>query len=268
MLNLGLKAEQRVLMCMTDSVWFPAVFWGAIKIGAVPVPVNTMLTGTDYAYMLHDSCAHVLVVSESLYPIFAPHIDGQPSLGEVVIDGSSIDGRHSLSVLMESSESELPTAPTKRENSAFWLYTSGSTGQPKGAVHRQSDLVQTARLYGDGILKLDASDVVFSAAKLFFAYGLGNSMSFPLHVGCRTVLLADRPTPEIVLSVMKDQKVSIFLVCRHFTARYSAMMPTIAARCRTDFDCACQPVKLCLRRSEENGREDLACLFLMGAVGR
>ena len=208
--NLGLKAEQRVLMCMTDSVWFPAVFWGAIKIGAVPVPVNTMLTGTDYAYMLHDSCAHVLVVSESLYPKFAPHIDGQPSLGEVVIDGSSIDGRHSLSVLMESSESELPTAPTKRENSAFWLYTSGSTGQPKGAVHRQSDLVQTARLYGDGILKLDASDVVFSAAKLFFAYGLGNSMSFPLHVGCRTVLLADRPTPEIVLSVMKDQKVSIF----------------------------------------------------------
>ncbi|MEC8889072.1 MAG: AMP-binding protein, partial [Pseudomonadota bacterium] len=203
--NLGLKAEQRVLMCMTDSVWFPAVFWGAIKIGAVPVPVNTMLTGTDYAYMLHDSCAHVLVVSESLYPKFAPHIDGQPSLGEVVIDGSSIDGRHSLSVLMESSESELPTAPTKRENSAFWLYTSGSTGQPKGAVHRQSDLVQTARLYGDGILKLDASDVVFSAAKLFFAYGLGNSMSFPLHVGCRTVLLADRPTPEIVLSVMKDQ---------------------------------------------------------------
>ncbi len=208
--NLGLKAEQRLLMCMTDSVWFPVVFWGAIKIGAVPVPVNTMLTGTDYAYMLHDSCAHVLVVSESLYPIFAPHIDGQPSLGEVVIDGSSIDGRHSLSVLMESSESELPTAPIKRENSAFWLYTSGSTGPPKGAVHRQSDLVQTARLYGDGILKLDESDVVFSAAKLFFAYGLGNSMSFPLHVGCRTVLLADRPTPEIVLSVMKDHKVSIF----------------------------------------------------------
>ena len=210
LLNLGLKAEQRVLMCMTDSVWFPAVFWGAIKIGAVPVPVNTMLTGADYSYMLHDSSARVLVVSESIYPKFAPHIDGQSSLVEVVIDGSSIDGRHSLSVLMESFESELPIEPAKQENSAFWLYTSGSTGQPKGAVHRHSDLVQTARLYGDGILNLDQSDVVFSAAKLFFAYGLGNSMSFPLHVGCRTVLLADRPTPEIVLSVMKDHNVSIF----------------------------------------------------------
>ena len=134
LLNLGLKAEQRVLMCMTDSVWFPAVFWAAIKIGAVPVPVNTMLTGADYAYMLHDSSARVLVVSENLYPKFVPHIGGQSSLGEVVIDGSSIDGRHSLSVLMESSESELPTAPTKREDSAFWLYTSGSTGPPKGCL--------------------------------------------------------------------------------------------------------------------------------------
>jgi len=208
--NLGLKAEQRMLMCMTDSVWFPAVFWGAIKIGAVPVPVNTMLTDADYAYMLNDSCARVLVVSESLYPKFVPHIDAQSSLGEVVIDGSGTDGRPSLSVLMESFEAELPTAPTKRGDAAFWLYTSGSTGQPKGVVHRHSDLVQTARLYGDGILKLDKSDVAFSAAKLFFAYGLGNGMSFPLHVGCRTVLLADRPTPESVLSVMKDQDVSIF----------------------------------------------------------
>jgi 4-hydroxybenzoate-CoA ligase/benzoate-CoA ligase len=208
--NLGLKAEQRMLMCMTDSVWFPAVFWGAIKIGAVPVPVNTMLTDADYAYMLNDSCARVLVVSESLYPKFVPHIDAQSSLGEVVIDGSGTDGRPSLSVLMESFEAELPTAPTKPGDAAFWLYTSGSTGQPKGVVHRHSDLVQTARLYGDGILKLDKSDVAFSAAKLFFAYGLGNGMSFPLHVGCRTVLLADRPTPESVLSVMKDQDVSIF----------------------------------------------------------
>ena len=110
--NLGLKAEQRVLMCMTDSVSFPAVFWGAIKIGAIPVPVNTMLTDVDYAYMLHDSCARVVVVSESLYPKFTPHIDGQSSLEEVVIDGSSIDGRPSLSVLMESFEAELSTAPT------------------------------------------------------------------------------------------------------------------------------------------------------------
>mgnify|MGYP002525104159 FL=1 len=97
--SLGLKAEQRVLMCMTDSVSFPAVFWGAIKIGAIPVPVNTMLTDVDYAYMLHDSCARVLVVSESLYPKFAPHIDGQSSLEEVVIDGSSIDGQDRKSVV-------------------------------------------------------------------------------------------------------------------------------------------------------------------------
>ena len=208
--NLGLKEKQRVLMCMTDSVLFPAVFWGAIKIGAIPVPVNTMLTDTDYAYMLDDSCASILVVSESLYPKFATQLDSRSSLDEVVIDGSSIDGRPSLSTLMESFGSELSTVPTQREEPAFWLYTSGSTGQPKGAVHRHSDLVQTAQLYGDGVLNLDQSDVVFSAAKLFFAYGLGNGMSFPLHAGCRTVLLTDRPTPDSVLSVMKNQDVSIF----------------------------------------------------------
>ena len=98
--NLGLKEKQRVLMCMTDSVLFPAVFWGAIKIGAIPVPVNTMLTDTDYAYMLDDSCARILVVSESLYPKFATQLDSRSSLDEVVIDGSSIDGRPSLSILM------------------------------------------------------------------------------------------------------------------------------------------------------------------------
>ena len=197
---LGVRPEQRVLLLLTDTVRFPALFFGAIKIGAVPVPVNTLLTAGDYDDLLRDSRAVTLVVSAALFARVAPVLAGQPFLEHVVVDGSVEDGGPTLALapLLERAEPALPAAPTTADDVAFWLYTSGSTGKFKGAVHLQSDLVHTAELYAVGVLGLREDDRVFSAAKLFFAYGLGNSLTFPLRVGATAVLMAERPTVTAV----------------------------------------------------------------------
>ena len=208
--TLGVNREQRVLVCMLDTLEFAAVFWGAIRIGAVPVPVNTLLTGSDYDYMLRDSRAVALVVSDALYDRFTGCIEDQPFLKQVVVSGSHPSGGLELDTLIKNEAAAVPVAETCCDDAAFWLYTSGSTGTPKGVIHHQSDLIQTASLYGDQVLGIRPDDRVFSAAKLFFAYGLGNAMTFPLHVGASAALLAERPTPNAVLGVLKSQESSIF----------------------------------------------------------
>ena len=210
LLQLGLEPEQRVLLCLLDTVDFPTVFWGAIKAGLVPVPVNTLLTQQDYAYLLDDSRARALVVSSALYDGFARHLDQHGLLEQVIVSGSESHDHQSLDALLAASSPMTQPASTTCDDTAFWLYTSGSTGTPKGAVHRHSDLVQTAHLYGQGVLGIREEDVVFSAAKLFFAYGLGNAMSFPFHVGATAVLLAQRPTPHAVLDRLKQCAATIF----------------------------------------------------------
>lgn len=208
---LGLGMEQRVLLAMVDTARFPSAFFGAIKIGAVPVPVNTWLTAADYDYLLRDSRAPVLIVSASLYGKLAPILPGQPFLEHVIIDG---DGDHgalpSLAAHLATASPELTPAETTPDDMGFWLYTSGSTGQLKGAVHLQSDLEVTAELYGVGVLGVRADDRIFSAAKLFFAYGLGNAMSFPLHVGATAILMAERATPEAVFRRLVEHAPTIF----------------------------------------------------------
>jgi benzoate-CoA ligase family protein len=206
---LGVGMESRVAMCMLDAVDFPAVFWGAIKIGAVPVPLNTLLTPQDYDYMLRDSRAHTLVVSGALYDVLAPVLARQPHLRNVVIAGEEGSGLRLASLMGEAPEA-LEAADTTADDVAFWLYTSGSTGSPKGSMHLQSDLVHTAALYGLGVLGIEAGDVVFSAAKLFFAYGLGNGMTFPLHAGATAVLMAERPTPAAVMRVLATHRPTVF----------------------------------------------------------
>ena len=190
-----------MFLCLLDTVDFPTVFWGAIKAGLVPVPVNTLLTQQDYAYLLDDSRARALVVSSALYDGFAGQLDQHGLLEQVIVSGSESHDHQSLDDLLAASSPMTQPASTTCDDTAFWLYTSGSTGTPKGAVHRHSDLVQTAHLYGQGVLGIREEDVVFSAAKLFFAYGLGNAMSFPFHVGATAVLLAQRPTPHAVLDL-------------------------------------------------------------------
>ena len=207
---LGLEPEQRVLLCQLDSIDFPVVFWGAIKAGIIPVPVNTLLTESDYQYMLNDSRARALIVSAPLYDRFAGHLASHSLLEHVIVCGDSGSGQRSLDDLLAAASAMVKPADTTCDDAAFWLYTSGSTGTPKGAVHRQSNLVQTAELYGKGVLGIREDDVVFSAAKLFFAYGLGNAMSFPLHVGATAALLAARPTPDAVLDRLKQSDASIF----------------------------------------------------------
>jgi benzoate-CoA ligase len=206
--RLGVAQEQRILLALHDSIDFPVAFLGAIQAGVVPVCVNTLLTTQDYDYMLQDSRAQWLVVSEALLPVFAPVIEkGLPHLKHVVVSGN---GQLTFATLVAESECEKTFADTKADDMCFWLYSSGSTGAPKGTVHAHSSLVQTAELYGKPILGIRENDVVFSAAKLFFAYGLGNGLSFPLSVGATTILMAERPTPAAVFARLAKHQPTIF----------------------------------------------------------
>ncbi|MFT3772068.1 MAG: benzoate-CoA ligase family protein [Minicystis sp.] len=174
------------------------------------MPVNTLLTADDYDYLLRDSRARVIVVSAALHEKVAPILERQPFLEHVIIDGASPGPGLSLDALLAEASPALEAAPTTADDVAFWLYTSGSTGRFKGAVHLQADLVQTAELYAVGVLGIREDDRVFSAAKLFFAYGLGNALTFPLRVGATAILMAERPTPAAVRRRLVTHEPTIF----------------------------------------------------------
>jgi benzoate-CoA ligase len=202
LLSLGLRMEDRILIAMHDSIDWPVAFLGAIKAGIVPIAVNTLLTTRDYEFMLADSRAKALLVSEALKPQFEPLMGKPPFLKHVLVPP--------FKNLLEKSSATLLPASTTRDDPCFWLYSSGSTGMPKGTVHVHSSMRVTAELYAQGVLGMKESDVIFSAAKFFFAYGLGNSLSFPLAVGATTVLMAERPTPDAVFKRWTGRKPTMF----------------------------------------------------------
>ena len=212
--DLGVQLEQRVLMAMLDTVDFVAVFLAALKIGAVPVPVNTLLQSADYVAMLATSRARVLVVSDALLPKLRDARDASPWLVHTVVArtpmGGPDDEHPRLDDLLARASTELTAAPTTADDVAFWLFSSGSTGTPKGVVHLHSHLRRTADLYARGVLGLGPDDRVFSAAKLFFAYGLGNALTFPLTVGATAVLHADRPTSGAVFHALHRNACTVF----------------------------------------------------------
>ena len=208
--GLGLSLENRIMVCLLDTIDFPVAFLGAIKAGVVPIAINTLLTSGDFDFMLRDSRAQALLVSDPLLPAFEPILKNQPFLRHVIVSGGKQSPYHSLADLMAAAPSHFRTAPTRPDDVCFWLYSSGSTGTPKGVVHVQRSMILTAELYGQSILGINANDTVFSAAKLFFAYGLGNALSFPLSVGATTVLLKDRPTPAAVCQILRQYQPTMF----------------------------------------------------------
>jgi benzoate-CoA ligase len=214
LLGLGLRREERVLLLMHDCCDWPVAFLGALHAGIVPVAVNTLLTADDYAYMLAHSRAQAAIVSAALLPVLQQAMAAGPhEIRAVVVSGgpaTPAPGHEPMADLLARHAPQSVAAPVGPDAPGFWLYSSGSTGRPKGTVHSHGNVWWTTRLYGIGVLGLRESDVCFSAAKLYFAYGLGNALSFPLSVGATVVLMAERPTPEAVFRRWKTHRATVF----------------------------------------------------------
>src|ERR1700723_4693964 len=208
--RLGVHSDQRVAMIMLDTTDFPVVFLGAMRAGVVPIPLNTLLTADQYAYVLADCRARVLFISEPLLPVIKDIIGRMSDLEHVVVCGNDAHGHKKLSDELASEKDSFATVATHADEPAFWLYSSGSTGMPKGVRHLHSSLAATADTYAKQVLGIREDDVGLSAAKLFFAYGLGNALTFPMSVGATTVLNSERPTPATMFALMKKYNPSIF----------------------------------------------------------
>jgi benzoate-CoA ligase len=212
LLARGIQPEQRVLLVMHDTVDLPVALLGALFAGVVPVPVNTLLPATDYAYMMEHSRARAVIVSAPLLACVREALALTSARPEVIVSGSADEpGLAHFNALLDTAPLASDAhADTCGDDFGFWLYSSGSTGRPKGTVHSHANLYWTAALYGQPILGVATDDVVFSAAKLFFAYGLGNGLTFPLSVGATVVLMAERPTPQAVFARLTRHRPTVF----------------------------------------------------------
>jgi 4-hydroxybenzoate-CoA ligase len=213
---LGLREENRLVLVMHDTVDYPVAFWGAIRAGIIPIPINTLLTAEQYAYLLADSRAAAAVVVLPLAPALLSLRHRLPHLRTVIAVGGGAAAQAELrealafeDVLAQGEPTPF-TALTMSDDVAFWMYTSGSTGDPKAVKHVHTSLMAVARLMGQGVIGIGADDVAFSAAKLSFSYGLGNAVAFPLSVGASAVLLSERPTPQAVLATLRRHRPTIF----------------------------------------------------------
>ncbi|WP_420800017.1 benzoate-CoA ligase family protein [Paraburkholderia tagetis] len=278
--TLGVRAEERILLVMLDTVELPVAFLGALHAGVVPVLVNTLLTAADYAYMLAHSRARLVIASGAVLPVVSDAVSAAVSAAleqltleqrtpkqansDADCEASSADyalvvsqplagaphypcSAHVFHELIESAQPATRAAPTNGDDIAFWLYSSGSTGKPKGTVHTHANLYWTVETYAKSVLGIGESDVVFSAAKLFFAYGLGNALSFPLSVGATTVLMAERPTADAVFARLVKHRPTIFY---GVPTLYASMMASPNPPARADV-----ALRICASAGEALPRE-------------
>ena len=243
LLDLGVVPEDRVLVLCLDAPEFVGAFWGAIKIGAVPIPINTMMRADDYLYFLRDSRAKAAVISAPLLAEAGPVLAQAPRLRHVLVAGGSAGPHLPYEDQIAKASATLAAAETSKDDAAFWLYSSGSTGRPKGAVHLQHDMVVCYETYAAQVLGIRREDKVLSAAKLFFAYGLGNAGYFPLGAGAQSVLYPHRPTPDGMFDVITRQRPTIF--CGVPTL-YAAMLAMKDADKRFDLS----SLRLCISAGE------------------
>jgi benzoate-CoA ligase len=222
--RLGVEPEQRVMLLLADTPRFPPCFWGTLLTGAIAIPVNTLLKREDYRYFLEDSRAKALIVDPAFWPEMGPATEGQRHLKHIVMAGDPAPGTMPLDELMRAGGGE--AEPMSPDDAAFWLYTSGSTGVPKAAVHLQRDMVYAAECYARRTLELREDDLTFSAAKFFFAYGLGNSLYFPVVAGCTALVYPQRPTPEAMFEQLARHRPTVFY---GVPTLYNAMLNTYEA---------------------------------------
>jgi 4-hydroxybenzoate-CoA ligase len=216
--SLGLRQESRIALLLPDIVDNPVAFLGAIRAGVVVIPLNTWLRPELYKYILSDSRAWAIVAAAELAKPLAPIIDQAPHLQNIILVGGNAADKaafprrdvHLFEDVLAREKPDVFAASTISDEVAFWMYTSGSTGDPKGVKHVHTSPMATAKLMGQGIVGIRQDDVMFSAAKLFFAYGMGNAMSFPLSVGATAVLWPQRPTPEAIFEIMRTHRPTIF----------------------------------------------------------
>lgn len=209
LVRAGVRAEERAAMLVLDQIEFPQIFWGALKVGVIPIPLNTLLATSVYDAILRDSRATTLFVSAPLWDVVKGAVAGNPYLRHVIVIGGTAEGATPYEEFLKDA-APADTVAVSPDEVAFWLYSSGSTGQPKGVAHVHSALRATSDTYGKQVLEIAEDDVVFSAAKFFFAYGLGNAMTFPLSVGATTLLFAGRPTPDDMIATINAEKPTIF----------------------------------------------------------
>jgi benzoate-CoA ligase family protein len=214
----GIGRGERLLMVVKDCPSFFYLFWGAIKAGIIPVPLNTLLRQSTYAFMIDDSAAAALAYSPEYASEIEPAVTSAKQPPRVVLP--TVDTQQSLAALMDKAEPQVNAVKTSAIDDCFWLYSSGSTGRPKAAVHRHRDMAVTSQLVGVDVFGISQQDVCYSEAKLFFAYGLGNNMTFPLWVGATAVLNDQRPGPATSIPLIERFRPSVYFSVPTLYAMY------------------------------------------------